>query len=112
MSTIEQETLSEYWLDVLSHRMPLEDELDRLEVILLGHLQMHNQGQPLLGQLTPLEFIDTKRPYGNKNIANSIAFSLGWDYRRVLVTTALPEKLEAEALALHAELKLRLAATS
>lgn len=51
-----------------------------------------------------LEYHDSKRPYGSKNIPASIAFNLGWDYKRQLsYQDDLPPEAEAAALSLHAQ---------
>lgn len=107
MSVISQSLITEYWKSVLSRRMSQELELDRLEMILKGHLYDHNEFDNT-HKMTPLEFLDTKRPYGNKNIENSIAFMLGWDHGRVLLEHFMPDNVKSEALALHEALRQRL----
>lgn len=85
-----------YWLDVLKHRMPLRDEVSRLVTILYGmRAQSSHPDQDIL------DFWGDTRPYGNKDIPASIAFTLGWDYRRRLCTEGMPEFIADEAFRLH-----------
>ena len=103
----------EYWKDIMENRRMEEYwELDRLETILKGNLYDHNEYAKEINQLhdimTPLEFWDSKRPYGNKNIEASIAYSLGWDYKRLLTTSVLPDFVEEEARKLHHQLRKEL----
>lgn len=94
-----------YWEDVMKHRMPKQEEVWRLETILKGNLYDHNNYALECNRpeeiMTPYEFWDTKRPYGNKDIEASIAFNLGWDYKRVLCHERMPEFVRKEAMELH-----------
>lgn len=72
-----------YWTNFLKQeRQPLWCEVDRLEITAFFYWQSHLKYEPVgskdrLDSL--LEFVkNAKRPYGNKNIPASIAFSLGW----------------------------------
>lgn len=85
-----------YWLDVLKHRMPPRDEVSRLVTVLYGmRAQSSHPDQDIL------DFWSDARPYGNKDIPASIAFNLGWDYRRRLCTEGMPEFMANEAFKLH-----------
>ena len=100
--------LEGYWATLLDRRMPLEDEVRRLIVVLKGHYLSHlkhnEQAIPqdedvLVKEL--LEFHGEKRPYGNKDVHASVAFQLGWDYKRQLCYSALPDDIAEEAESLH-----------
>lgn len=99
------DTNNEYWADVLKNRMSSKEEVTRLTTVLLGFLYRHNEYAKATNQvfdiMTPVEFWDSKRPYGNKDVAASIAFNLGWDTQRVLMKEILPEFVEEEAYKLH-----------
>ena len=85
--------------------MSSKDGVTRLTTVLLGFLYRHNEYAKATDQvfdiMTPAEFWDSKRPYGNKDVAASIAFNLGWDNQRVLMKERLPEFVEEEAYKLH-----------
>ncbi|WP_442636523.1 hypothetical protein [Rossellomorea marisflavi] len=77
-------------------------EVGRLEMVLKGHWYEHianNEG--IEDDMSLLEFWDSKRPYGNKDVEASIAFNLGWDYKRVLTTEYMPTLVKEEAAQLH-----------
>lgn len=100
-----------YWEEAMEIRMNIREEVDRLETVLLGHLYLNNEyAKKVVGQdvMEPLEFWDSKRPYGNKNIENSIAFNLGWDYKRVLTKEVMPEWVKDEARKVHDLLRRQL----
>lgn len=104
---------SSYWAEVLVRRMPFDDEVSRLVSILIGEfvLQSRNVTEGVMvdaGQLS--DFVHSKRPYGNKDIAASIAFKLGWDYQRKLQQEPMPPEVEAAAMALHEALVLKVTA--
>jgi hypothetical protein len=94
--------MSPYWEEVMSNRMETHFEIGRLEMVLKGHWYDHianNDG--IEDDMSLLEFWDSKRPYGNKDVEASIAFNLGWDYKRVLTTEYMPTKVREEAGRLH-----------
>lgn len=105
-------SMSEYWEGVLKNRMPFNDEVNRLSHTLLGHLYTHNLYCENLkrdfDKMDVIEFWSSKRPYGNKDVEVSIAYSLGWDYKRILTISDLPEFMRIEARELHEEVKLEL----
>lgn len=86
----------EYWKTILKRRMPFRDEVLRLTTALHGFYARHGESFSLR------EFWESKRPYGNKDVAASIAFNLGWDFERRLCQEALPEWVAEEALKVHA----------
>ncbi|MDK2600490.1 hypothetical protein QO179_23620 [Bacillus stercoris] len=102
----------EYWGLSMRRRMPMDDELTRLESILYGFLYRHNsyavQNNLSSEVMTLSEFINSKRPYGNKDIASSIAFNLGWDNERRLTTEEIPRSVEYQAMNLHYALKKKI----
>lgn len=102
----------EYWKDAFIHRMDSYWEVDRLEMVLKGYLYDHNRYAEETNQpseiMTPLEFWDSKRPYGNKNIALSIVYNLGWDNKRVLMKEDAPEWVKETAMRLHDLVKIEL----
>lgn len=96
----------EYWRDImLNRRMPIEDEVTRLTSALFGFLYRENEYNNLTGRysdiMTPIEYWDSKRPYGNKDVDASIAYNLGWDHMRLMTTSALPEFVIKETEKLH-----------
>lgn len=92
-----------YWLDALKHRMPRRDEVTRLVTVLHGMRSQY--GDPAQDIL---DFWSENRPYGNKDIPASIAFNLGWDYRRRLCTEHMPEWVANEAFQLHEAVRVYL----
>ena len=94
-----------YWEEAMKYRMDERCEVTRLTTVLKGFLYRHNEWAKETDQpyelMTPEEFWDSKRPYGNKDIPASIAFNLGWDYKRKLTTERMPEWVENVAWDLH-----------
>lgn len=87
-----------YWKNAMDNRQPISDEVSRLISILLGHHYRHmlmDEGKQ--DYLSLEEFVHSKRPYGNKDIAQSIAFNLGWDSKRILMTHDLDNQAVREA---------------
>ena len=104
------ETHDAYWEDIMANRrMPLDDEVTRLTSALYGFLYRHNEYSRVANReydiMDPIEFWDSKRPYGNKNNDMAIAYNLGWDYKRLMVTSILPEFVKVETQKLHALVK-------
>lgn len=107
------EFYEEYWKEIMENRrMFFNDEVNRLSHILLGHLYTHNKycddTKQEFNKMDAEEFWSSKRPYGNKDVEASIAYNLGWDYKRILTTSDLPEFVRIEARKLHEEVKLEL----
>lgn len=105
---LEGQELAQYWSTLLDRRMPEEDEVNRLICVLKGQYLSHVKhyeiplpatSEALLAGL--LDFQGEKRPYGNKDVPASIAYQLGWDYKRQLCYHAMPEEAEKEAERLH-----------
>ncbi|AAQ17809.1 hypothetical protein Aeh1ORF144c [Aeromonas phage Aeh1] len=101
-------TRVKYWDNALNNRMEPFWERVRLETVLKGfyleYLQSEEDEQCKMGIV---EFLKTaKRPFGNKNIPQSIAFNLGWDKNRCLCfdIMGLPEYVENEAKAVYIDL--------
>jgi hypothetical protein len=96
--------LSEYWNSLLDRRMPEGREVERLISVMKGFYFsycIHNETLNQNHEQGLIEFHSSKRPYGNKDIPASIAFNLGWDYKRQLCYYALPDEIEAIAEDLH-----------
>ena len=86
-----------YWHERMAERMPLFDEVARLVTVLKGFYLDEQRDFATL-----LDFYrDSERPYGNKNVEQSVAFNLGWDRDRVLREHAMPGWVEANARELH-----------
>jgi len=90
-----------YWKEAMAHRMPFDDEVARLLTAIKGFY--YEDGCDSYGQKSLIDFHHSKRPYGNKSVAESIAFNLGWDWRRRLTgdNGGLPDWVEDEAMKLH-----------
>lgn len=86
-----------YWRDAMSRRMDRYDETTRLTTALRGFYSADDEGHRTLWDFWRY----AKRPYGNKGVEDSIAFNLGWDWKRVLIRNAMPEWVKAEAEAIH-----------
>lgn len=96
MTNRKPKTSDTYWTDVLAHRMPEGYEVERLETVLYGFFARQDEYDNIR------DFHQyAKRPYGNKNVAASIAFNLGWDWERRLCTEPVPEEVERQAKRLH-----------
>lgn len=94
--------MTPYWEDVMRNRMETYFEIKRLEMVLKGYWNDHianNEG--IEDDMSLLEFWNSKRPYGNKDVEASIAFNLGWDYKRVLTAEYMPTRVREEAARLH-----------
>lgn len=100
-------TREKYWERSNNHRMDKTWELDRLETVLYGfyykHIKFFEEDGFKPDCETLAEFIRSKRPYGNKDVAQSIAYNLGWDPNRCLCFDifGLPENIEDSAMELH-----------
>lgn len=102
MRKVKKGETSPYWCNAIVRRMPFRDEVVRLTTVLYGFFARQSEISDIV------EFWSSKRPYGNKHIAGSIAFNLGWDTERRLCKEALPDFVEREALRLHQEVGIRL----
>jgi hypothetical protein len=107
MAKLEGNEAKHYWDTLLDRRMPEDDEVHRLVHVLMSHYFsscLHNGTISQDHANGLVEFHDSKRPYGSKNLPASIAFNLGWDYKRQLhYQDDLPPDAEAVALDLHAK---------
>jgi hypothetical protein len=105
MNELEGKDLHDYWDNILDRRMPEQDEIERLIVVLKGFYFDHCRNEGTLDSTDHkqgiIEFWRSKRPYGNKDVPASIAFNLGWDYKRQLCYHALPKFIEKIAEDLH-----------
>lgn len=80
--------------------MSENDEVTRLITVLKGFFCEHIAGsgycpkdrETYLQDL--ISFHNDERPYGNKSIAQSIIFNLGWDYKRQMCFYQIPDFLE------------------
>ncbi|ASU00146.1 hypothetical protein [Aeromonas phage AS-zj] len=99
-------TREEYWDEVMRRRQPEYCELDRLNMI--GSYFFHEEeykDSHYDGKLSVF-LSEAKRPYGNKNIQQSIAYTLGWDWGRELCydMKGLPDNVKEAATQLHEKL--------
>lgn len=93
---------SDYWEQAMHRRMPKHDEVTRLLTVLRGFYLA--QGPAHVSTDKPLIDFATNsdRPYGTKDISESIAFNLGWDHERRLTHSRIPDWVRAYAAELHA----------
>jgi hypothetical protein len=91
--------INEYWVTVMERRMDEKCELNRLHMILVGQWKMSDE------ECSLEDFLDSDRPFGNKDIPASIAYVLGWDINRFLCHMAVPDFVVKEAESLVAELE-------
>lgn len=76
-----------YWKEVMRYRMPESCEVTRLITALKGFYFEDDDDTTSL-----FDFVRyAKRPWGNKNIEQSIMFNLGWDVQRVLCYMQEPQ---------------------
>lgn len=95
------------WEIALENRRSVRKEARILYHALLGHYTEYkafNASQGKVLEENVLDFWDSKRPYGNKDIPASIAFTLGWG-NDALLQEELPGFVEDAALELHDEVK-------
>lgn len=107
-SSITKETFERKWTEFLLVQVRGNEqyEVTRLTSILYGHLYRHNQYAKASGRddfYEASDFWSSKRPYGNKDIPLSIAYSLGWDKHRELwdAPFSTPLFVEQVAMGLH-----------
>ena len=87
MNTQENE---DYWRDAIKYRMEEYWEVVRLVNALKGFYYEHLKYEAeddidFVDHETIYDFcLNDKRPFGNKNVIQSIIFNLGWDYKRQL----------------------------
>lgn len=97
-------SLKKYWTSMLQRRMPEHDEINRLITIMKGFYfsQIKNEfeNDPEAFKFDKfssinefIDFHDSKRPYGSKDVEASIAYNLGWDYKRQLCFYPMPEEI-------------------
>ncbi len=109
---LEGEDLAKYWASILERRMPETYEIERLVTVMKGFyfrsLEHEHETQPehfsldsAFSQQAFINFHDEKRPYGNKDVAASIAFNLGWDYKRQLCYHEMPDNIKFICNDLH-----------
>jgi hypothetical protein len=101
---LEGKDLYDYWNSTLDRRMSEDYEIERLINVLKGFYLsycIHNETLQQDHKKGLIEFWDSKRPYGNKDIPASIAFNLGWDYKRQGCFHAMPKFIEMAAEDLH-----------
>ena len=91
-----------YWKDSLSKQREDDYLVIRLIHCIKGHyLEDCFNNKKIPTRKGVLEFSDSKRPYGNKDVEASIAFNLGWDWAGVLHSVGVPEFVFNEASRLH-----------
>jgi hypothetical protein len=92
-----------YWRRCMAQRGDRRDEVSRLVTALYGFYAQQSQ-EASDYEPTLLGFLKGKRPWGNKNVAASIAFTLGWDTGGLLSRDdRLPDFVEHEASVLFTE---------
>lgn len=100
----------EYWKDAMNHRQPEWCEIERLISIAKGFYldELKNDADYKEENSIDLSKYDlryfvenAKRPFGNKNKAQSIMFNLGWDWDRRLVEQSEPQWVIEEANKLY-----------
>ncbi len=97
------ESSDSYWQDVLQRRMPLVDEVTRLGYVARAFFSEDQEYDNVL------DFISSaKRPFGNKDVPQSIAYVLGWDYQRKLTSEDIPDCVSAEAMKVYYALCVKL----
>lgn len=91
--------IDEYWKDCLKHRMEEEHEVKRLLQILKANLFDNPDKKTLIDM-----YLD-KRPYGNKNIEESVIYNLGWDHKWIMRHSKTPQWVINEAAKIHSLVK-------
>jgi hypothetical protein len=94
--TQKHEPQPEYWLKMMSNRYPANDEANRLYTVLYGFYARQDEYTSILSF-----YNEAKRPYGNKDVAASIAYNLGWDSDRLLMYQGVPDDVAREAMDVH-----------
>lgn len=103
----------DYWIDAMKHRQSNDCEIDRLISIGKGYYlselkyeaECDNKESVNLKDFDFIYFIkNAKRPFGNKNIEQSIMYNLGWDWDRRLVSESEPKWVIREAEQIYNEL--------
>lgn len=88
-----------YWRQAMAVRMPFHEELVRLETLLHGFYSRSPEHEK---EGSVIDFLrDAKRPFGNKNVAQSIIYNLGWDFERRLCRVAEPGWVTDQARMLY-----------
>ncbi len=101
--------IEEYWTEIFTRRMKDQELFQRdiwrlasaLEGQFYTHVLCELANNSLYSFPTIEEFWDSKRPYGNKDLASSIIFRLGWDEKGYL-HWRLPQFVRDECDAIHA----------
>lgn len=114
-NSFKKEELNCYFNNVLENRVGLKDELKILLSVLKENYLFENDVIVLFENNTiePSNedlydfLVNNKRPFGNKNIKQSIAYNLNWDKERRLTIfgNSLPKNVENECEILFNELK-------
>lgn len=99
-------TRDEYWDEVMRRRQPEWCELDRLNMIGSHFFHEDEYADSYYDGKMSVFLRDAKRPYGNKDIPQSIAYTLGWDWGRELCydMKGLPDNVKEAAKQLHEKL--------
>lgn len=107
---IKQEELENYFNNSLKNRLGLCNELNTLLNVLKEEYLFCNNKEDLNNENLYNFLINEKRPFGNKNIKQSIAFNLNWDKERRLTISGndLIEEMKKECDILFNELSLYL----
>lgn len=93
-----------YWSNILQTQQSDQDSAIRMAQVLKGfYLDKCFHAGAIPSKDGLIEFWDSKRPYGNKDIPCSIAFNLGWDWARVLCwdQNQMPSEAETKAELIH-----------
>lgn len=105
-----EQEIHDYWKEIFDRRTKDKDLLQRdiwrLCAALEGEFYMHMfcnlSSNSIYSLPTILDFSDSKRPYGNKDVPASILFRLGWDEKGYL-SWRLPEFVRDKCEQLHHE---------
>lgn len=108
--SLKDETNEHQWQESFQTRRPIQKESSLLYRALLGHYLENQAYQTSLKEKyeaeSMLDFWDSKRPYGNKDIPASIAYTLGWGSEELL-QEELPQFVQDAAYELHELVKER-----
>ena len=101
-----EEELDQYWKEVMKYRMEEYVEVWRLKTTGLGFYCRQLNFEKLEDRTKDddnfLTFLKlAKRPYGNKGVASSIIFNLGWDTQWTMRYHQQPDWVEVVAMKIH-----------
>lgn len=106
-NSFKKEELNCYFNNALENRVGLEEELKILLSVLKENYLFENDTKESSNEELYDFLVNNKRPFGNKNINQSIAYNLNWDSERRLTIfgNSLTKNVENECEILFNELK-------